>query len=446
MPIAQRLIVFTRYPEPGRVKTRLIPALGPRGAAELAHRLGRDTLAWGLTLARREPLRLEVRHDGGGAAAMAAWLGQAPLYRPQGPGDLGARMARALHQALQEGEERVVLVGTDCPGRDDRLLSRAFKALADHDLVLGPAQDGGYYLVGLSKPAPAVFQGINWGTAEVLAQTLAAARQAGLSPHLLDTLPDIDRPGDLPLLKQAPRPALPAPVPELISVVMPALNEAANLPASLGPLLAEPGVEVLLADGGSSDGTYELAAALGARPLLSFRGRARQMNLGAAQARGEVLLFLHADTILPPGWPAEARRVLAQPGVVLGCFRFALGQPLDQPTPGAALLERLVDLRTRRLGLPYGDQGLFVHAQRFRQAGGYAELPIMEDYELVRRLGRQGRVLQARLAARTSARRWRRLGLVRTTLLNQLIVLGFRLGVAPEVLRRWYQRGPDRRG
>jgi rSAM/selenodomain-associated transferase 2/rSAM/selenodomain-associated transferase 1 len=437
MPLPQRLIIFTRYPEPGQVKTRLIPALGAQGAASLVKSLGRDTLAWGMALARREPVRLEARFHGGDPKAMLAWLGGAPLYRPQGPGDLGERMARSLHQALQEGEQRVVLVGTDCPRRDDRLLARAFQALADHDLVLGPAQDGGYYLVGLSRPAPAIFQGMTWGTAQVLTQTLAAASRAGLSVHLLDTLPDIDQPVDLALLAEAPSPPALEPDPGLISVVMPALNEAANLAASLEPLLAAPGVEVLVVDGGSTDGTYELARSLGARALLSFKGRARQMNLGAALARGGLLLFLHADTRLPPGWDREVRRVLALPGVALGCFAFSL----DQAGAGASLVERLVDWRTRRLGLPYGDQGLFLSAQRFARAGGYAELPIMEDYELVKRLGRQGRVVQAQLKALTSGRRWRRLGLVRTTLLNQLIVLGFRLGVPPQILRGWYQRG-----
>lgn len=442
MPIAQRLIVFTRYPEPGQVKTRLVAALGPEGAADLARRLAQEALAWGLLLARQEPLRLEVRHEGGHPAAMRSWLGLAPLVRPQGQGDLGRRMARALHQALAEGEERAVLVGTDCPHRDDRMLAQAFQALAEHDLVLGPAQDGGYHLVGLRRPAPAIFQDMAWGTSQVLGQTLEAARRAGLSVHLLPTLPDIDRPQDLPLLEAAPRPARLERDPGLVSVIVPALNEAAHLPATLAPLLGLPGVEVLVVDGGSGDGTFETAQALGAAALLSFRGRARQMNLGAALARGGLLLFLHADTLLPPGWDQEMRRVLARPGVALGCFRFAL----DQGGLGAALVERMVDYRTRLLGLPYGDQGLFLASERLDQAGGYAEMPIMEDYELVRRLGRLGRVAQAGLAARTSGRRWRDLGLIRTTLVNQMIVLGYHLGVAPATLRGWYQRGVGRQG
>ncbi|MBI4798935.1 MAG: TIGR04283 family arsenosugar biosynthesis glycosyltransferase [Desulfarculus sp.] len=437
MSIAQRLIIFTRYPEPGQVKTRLIPALGASGAADLALRLAQETLAWGLLLARREPLRLEVRFDGGDEAAMRSWLGLAPLYRPQGQGDLGQRMARALHQALQEGEERVVLVGIDCPRRDDRLMSQALQALASHDLVLGPAQDGGYYLVGLSRSAPAIFQGIAWGGPEVLRQTMAAAGRAGLATRLLTTLPDIDRPQDLPLLEDTPRPPRLEPDPGLISVVMPALNEAAHLPATLAPLLDLPDVEVLVVDGGSGDGTHELARDLGATACSSFRGRARQMNLGAALARGGTLLFLHADTLLPLGWDQEVRRVLKQPGVALGCFSFAL----DHAGLGASLVEKMVDLRTRRLGLPYGDQALFLTRERFAQAGGYAELPIMEDYELVRRARRQGRVIQSGLPVLTSGRRWRQLGLLRTTLVNQLIVLGYHLGVPPATLRRWYQGG-----
>lgn len=434
MPPAQRLIIFTRPPLPGRAKTRLIPALGPQGAADLHRQMTEDTLAWALALAQREPVRLEVRHDGPETAAMRAWLGLAPLYRPQGDGDLGQRMARALHEALAEGEQRVVLVGTDCPGRDDAVLAQAFAALEGHDLVLGPALDGGYYLIGLKKPTPALFVGMAWGGGQVLAQTLAAAKEAGLSVHLLPALGDVDEPQDLPRWQEAPRPPRLEAAPGLISVVMPALNEAPRLAQTLGPLLATPGVEVLVVDGGSRDGTLELARSLGARALLGFQGRARQMNLGAALARGQVLLFLHADTRLPPGWAPEVRRLLAAPGAAWGCF--SLG--LDLPGRRFRLLERLVAWRTRRLGLPYGDQALFLPAALFRQLGGYPDLPIMEDYQLARALGRRGRVAFSPLKALTSGRRWRRLGLVRVTLLNQAVILGFHLGLDPARLRRWY--------
>ncbi len=435
-PPAQRLIVFTRYPRAGLTKTRLIPALGPEGAAGLQRRLAERVLAWARRLALHEPVRLELRHEGGDPAELGRWLGPGLACRPQGPGDLGQRMARAIEEALAQGEERVVLVGSDLPQLNADIMAQAFAALADHSMVLGPATDGGYYLVGLSIPAPAIFQGIAWGTSRVLDETLAAAHDLGLLPHLLPPLADLDRPEDLPLWEQATSPPARTIDPERISVIVPALNEEPNLAACLGPVLAVPGVETIAVDGGSQDGTYRLARRLGARAVLGFRGRARQMNLGAQLAGGGILVFLHADTILPPGWDREVRRVLARPGVALGCFRFAL----DNPGAGARLVEKMVRLRTELARLPYGDQALFLTREAFWAADGYADLPIMEDYELVRRLGRRGRVAQADLAALTSGRRWRTLGLTRTTLVNQAVVLGFLAGLSPDRLAGWYGR------
>ncbi|MFH1059409.1 MAG: TIGR04282 family arsenosugar biosynthesis glycosyltransferase, partial [Pseudomonadota bacterium] len=179
-PAPARLILFTRWPAPGQAKTRLIPALGPEGAALLHAALTQRALAWCLALIRQHPALLELRCVGAPAAAFRRWLGWAPLIRPQAEGDLGARMHQALSEALAEGADRVVLMGSDCPGLTDAVLAQAFAALHDHDLVLGPATDGGYYLVGLTRPAPELFADITWGTERVLEQTLAAARRAGL--------------------------------------------------------------------------------------------------------------------------------------------------------------------------------------------------------------------------------------------------------------------------
>jgi len=432
-PLQQRLILLTRWPQPGQAKTRLIPALGPAGAAELQRRLTERTLATGLELIRRLPARLELRGAGADPAAFRRWLGLAPLIRAQDPGDLGRRMDLALGAALAEGEQRVVLIGSDCPGLTPAILEQAFAALAGHDLVLGPALDGGYYLVGLSRPAPAIFRDIAWGGERVLRQTLRKAEALDLKTALLPPLADLDRPEDLPLLDSAPPLTRRPTAPEVISVVIPALNEAAHLPAAIASA-AGPGVEVIVVDGGSRDESLALAREAGVLALAGFRGRARQQNLGAALARGGVLLFLHADSRLPAGWAAEVRRVLADPGLALGCFRFAL----DQPLPGARLVERMVHLRTRLLGLPYGDQALFLPRALFTALGGFAEMPIMEDYDLVRRAGRLGRVVQARLAAPTSGRRWRALGVLRTTIVNQAMLLGHALGLAPERLARLY--------
>ena len=166
------------------------------------------------------------------------------------------------------------------------------------------------------------------------------------------------------------------------------------------------------------------------------QGRARQMNAGAAAAQGQVLLFLHADTRLPLGWQHEVERILALPGVAAGAFAFRL----DQRPAGLRFIELSVTVRCALAGLPYGDQGLFLTRRLFQRAGGFPDLPIMEDCEMIRRLRLLGRVALSPAPAVTSARRWRQRGLLATTGLNLLVVGAFYLGFSPAFLRRLYDR------
>ncbi|NTV13331.1 MAG: glycosyltransferase family 2 protein [Desulfobulbaceae bacterium] len=220
-----------------------------------------------------------------------------------------------------------------------------------------------------------------------------------------------------------------------ISVIIPTWNEAANLPATLAALGRADAVEIIVADGGSSDATVALAQAAGLRLVLTPPGRARQQNAGAAGASGEILLFLHADTLLPAGFAEEIRACLNQPGVVAGAFHLGIaGEGW-----GLRLVERLANWRSRWLQMPYGDQGLFLRRESFVGLGGFPEQEIMEDFALVRRLRQLGRVELLALPVLTSARRWQKLGVIRTTLLNQLLLLGYFLGVAPARLAGWYR-------
>jgi rSAM/selenodomain-associated transferase 2 len=219
-----------------------------------------------------------------------------------------------------------------------------------------------------------------------------------------------------------------------LSVIIPALNEAANINGALASAMSAPDVEVIVADGGSIDGTPEMAETAGARVITSAPGRARQMNKGAAAATGDTLLFLHADTHLPDGYQSRIEETLSRPGVIAGAFRLKIGSPRRC----LRLIERLANFRSERMGLPYGDQGIFLRKSVFDEAGGFPEQPIMEDYELMRRLKRRGRVALANAAAVTSARRWERLGVIKTTLINQLVIIGYLLGVKPERLKALY--------
>ncbi len=198
------LIVFTRFPEPGTTKTRLIPRLGSRGAADLQRRMTEHVLAQARPLRDVRGADLEVRYDGGNAAGMRTWLGEDLAYVRQGAGDIGARMARALRDAMAQGYDAMVLIGSDIPGISTALVQRAFEALAGAPVVLGPASDGGYYLIGLSRDMkqadlPALFAGMPWGSSAVLADTCRRLRRLGCPYILLETLDDVDRPEDLPV-------------------------------------------------------------------------------------------------------------------------------------------------------------------------------------------------------------------------------------------------------
>jgi rSAM/selenodomain-associated transferase 2/rSAM/selenodomain-associated transferase 1 len=435
----ERLLVFSRYPEPGKTKTRLASVLGMEGAARLQREMAEHALSRARALAAGRPAGLEVHYEGGSPEQIAEWLGPGLVYRPQAGGDLGARMEYAFAEAFRTGAKRVVLVGTDCPGISTPILRSALDLLGLFDLVLGPARDGGYYLIGLRQQVPELFRDVPWGTATVAARTLEAAAKLGLRAVTVDSLVDVDRPGDLSVWEREAGQAGEAGPPR-ISVVIPALNEEEHLEAALESVTREPDIEVIVVDGGSTDGTAGLALARGARLLTTNAQRARQMNAGAAAASAPVLLFLHGDTRLPPGFSGHALELLGGRGTAAGAFRLAVAGR----SRGLRLVEGLANARSRLLHLPYGDQGLFVMADLFRRLGGFPELPIMEDVVFVRRLKERGRIAIAPCSALTSDRRWRRLGILRTTLVNQAVFTGFFLGVDPARLAGWY-RGLTRR-
>ena len=223
-----------------------------------------------------------------------------------------------------------------------------------------------------------------------------------------------------------------------LSIVIPALNAAAVLPETLGALAtsSEGTCEVLVVDGGSSDGTEKIAERHGARVVVSAPGRGIQLSEGASRARGRWLLFLHADTVPGEGWSRAVSGYCADPAnrERAAAFRFAL----DDTAPAARRLEAIVAWRTAALGLPYGDQGLLISRAFYESLGGYRPLPLMEDVDFVRRIGRR-RLDVLDVAAVTSAVRYRRSGYLRRSGRN-LICLGlYFLGVPPGAIARIYR-------
>jgi rSAM/selenodomain-associated transferase 1 len=198
-----QLIVMLKYPQPGVVKTRLAPVLGERRACGLYRAMVRHTLGEARRFVSKSSASLVARVAGApDDGAVRQWLGDGIHFQPQGDGDLGQRMERAVHEVFTKGASSVVVIGADCPGLTADHLETAFRALESNDAVFGPAVDGGYYLIGLRRFLPELFRNISWSTESVLDETMTAANGAGVEWELLQTLHDLDRPDDLPLWAQ----------------------------------------------------------------------------------------------------------------------------------------------------------------------------------------------------------------------------------------------------
>ena len=221
-----------------------------------------------------------------------------------------------------------------------------------------------------------------------------------------------------------------------ISIIIPALNEAGVIARTIAGLPKSERLDILVVDGGSSDNTAGVAKKLGAQVLSCAPSKAKQMNAGAEAARGDVLLFLHADTQLPDKFEKKVLTAAARKDFCAGAF--SLG--IDSGERGIRFIERMANWRARLLKMPYGDQALFVSRDLFIQIGGFADYPIMEDFDLVRRLKKKGKITILPDPVKTSPRRWQNLGVLHTWILNQFIIAAYYMGISPRRLASWYRR------
>ncbi|HEX5012068.1 MAG TPA: TIGR04283 family arsenosugar biosynthesis glycosyltransferase [Planctomycetota bacterium] len=453
MSSGARLALLAKPPRRGACKERLAAALGEGRAARLARAMLLDT--WSAISAW-----VSSQPDVDLVLAIAGAPDEYPLLQPtpsvlrQVEGDLGRRMATLCAGALgQRG--RVLLLGTDSPGLPVTHIAGALAALADADVVLGPAADGGFWCLGVRGGPQSLngntwLDGLAWHQPDTLAQVEDRARRIGLRVARAAPWWDVDRESDLPSLRallaaepdRAPETALELARPDgesPLSIVIPTLQESVRLDECLRAVREQPGpLEVVVADGGSSDRSPERAAASGATVLVTGPGRGRQLAAGARLATGDVLLFLHVDVRLPSGGTDLVRGALADPRAEAGAFvTRTVADPSLRNLAGPLL--RLADLRSRLTRHPYGDQALFVRRAAYEAAGGFRPLPICEDYDLARRLAARAPLARIGTPVTVSGRRVQGRP-VRALFVNRMIPPLFRLGVDPALLARMYRQ------
>jgi len=239
------VVLLTRFPRIGEVKTRIAEKLGDDYARDLHDRLARHTLRRLLALQACGEAHIEVRTDAAFHGAVRDWLGKGPGIRYQGEGDLGEKIANAFAGNFSARTSKVVVVGSDCPELESRHLREALTALDTHDVVLGPATDGGYYLVGLTRTAGSaalrpLFADMPWGTSDVLVQTIHAAENTGLTVAVLAELADVDRPEDVEAAERHLAADIVTPS-SAISVVIPTRNEAERIGVAVASAIGRSG-------------------------------------------------------------------------------------------------------------------------------------------------------------------------------------------------------------
>lgn len=411
------VILLTRVPFPGQTKTRMMPWLSGKECAVLHCCFLRDIMdeirktGADLFVCYKEPA-IEDRNCECAAALqhLQQMAGKKAQCWPQNGQGLGERMHLALAAVLEKGYDACLLVGADIPELTARQLTDAFRILEKKDVVLGPTIDGGYYLIGMKKPTWCLFEGQTYSHPKVLSNTLEAANRSGLRTGLVGLLSDVDVPEDLKQLGHRVKMIRKGSWTETdggqqtwkltdlkrkktvrfleqhekISVIVPSYNEEKTITALQNQLKPwQDQCEILLVDGGSTDRTLELIDPA-FRVIRGPKGRACQMNRGAAESTGDILLFLHCDSSLPLDFTDEIRRVMRS--YRAGCFgiRFSTEDILMR------VCGMMSNYRAKVRGIPFGDQGIFLERELFFELGGFPEIPIMEDYQLSMTMKSQG--------------------------------------------------------
>jgi uncharacterized protein len=431
---SQTLMIFLRYPEPGRVKTRLAAGIGWQEAAWLYEKLVWRTLGVAADLRRLRPeVDIIIFFEPSQKESQIRARYPGPWdFVAQTDGHLGGKMAAAFDHARDHGYHRAVLIGSDIGDLALSDLHSAFGILQPGRAVLGPAADGGFYLIGLEGPCAGAFSPSEWGTGEVFRRTRDALTAAGLRVDILERRRDIDRVEDLVQLPQRSY------FERRLSVIVPTLKPIDAVAPLLAALEAQlwPGDETIVVQGRHPLGQERVVLSPRTRVMNCAAGRGRQLNRGARAARGELLWFLHDDCMPPPNFAYHVRKLTDVPQAALGCFQLAF-----TPTSRALdLIARWANFRTGRLKLPYGDQGLFCRRETFEQVGGFRKAFLMEDVDFVRSVRKLGALLPIPENLHTSPQRYLSRGILATSLRNHLLMTLYLLGVDDRKLHALYYR------
>ncbi len=427
------LLLFGRLPQLGKVKTRLAAGLNHDGRGkERTLKIYSAMLADALVMGARGPFGRRIFfYDRGEQYEGDLKPGdfELPLDRwetlPQEGNDLGERLKNGMMRAFAVGAKSVTIYGTDHPLLNHAQLHDVGRWAFNGHLGILPATDGGYAALALPQSLPSLFDDIPWSTPAVFETTLARIKALDYPFKREVATPDIDTAADwLALQDRAEHcgertravlaEVLPPPPGETptVSVIVPVFNESRNLHTLIPHLRGLGADEVICVDGGSTDGGADSLRLAGLTVLEAKRGRAAQMNAGALAARGDILLFLHADTHLPASWrDAVLESIRLYPA---GRFDVRVRTAVrDYP-----LLSRFINLHSYFKGVATGDQAIFLTRRFFWQLGGFPDQPILEDVELCRRMRRHGECINAIAGpVITSGRRWETRGFWKTVLL-----------------------------
>lgn len=427
------LLIFLRYPEPGKVKKRLSDGIGPERAANIYEKLLRRTLGIACELKRRRrDISIVLFHTPDDPVEELKVKFHGPwVFLPQRGEHLGTRMERALADAFAMGAEKAVLIGTDLADIETGDLEAAFSKISGRSAVLGPASDGGFYLVGLNQSVSTPFRFNRWGTGDIFSRTARAFEAEGFRVLTVRRRSDVDRREDVLnletnfLFKTS------------LSVIIPTLNDPDRLTHLLDFVKNSiwPGDDIVVVRGGDSDKVTVRSLSPSVNLVQAAKGRGIQQNAGARIARGGIFFFLHDDTIPPPDFPYLIRCACEAPEVSLGCFRLAF-EPDDKRL---RFIAGWANLRTRLFRLPYGDQGLFCRRETFEGIGGFQRRYLMEDVELVRSCRYLGSLAALLVTIYSSPARYMKKGVLAASLQNHMIQLLYALGRSDaELYLRYY--------